>query len=80
MPELRNRGGCRVKFEAYCVCGGAMTGEVEPPTFGFESAFWHVHKGEGHGVATKEEARNARRRADRRERQELQRRGTQRPR
>ncbi len=57
---------------AACQCGATLTGTASTlgAAAGLAELFWTLHKGLGHGWATLRQARNARRRAERRLRRE----------
>ena len=56
-----------MKFAFYCRCGDTMVGEIEPAVLDLQEIFLAIHHGDGHGLVTRREAANARRRKDRRE-------------
>lgn len=53
-----------LKGSVYCQCGAAMRYNVSPREAARDllQVFASMHRGEGHGPATKEQARRARRR------------------
>lgn len=59
-----------MKLSRFCACGATLTGRVSPDSAArdLEAAFDAVHSDPGCGPATPEQARNARRRAERKAR------------
>ena len=51
------------QFQAFCLCGGTLTGDVWPPEHAEElGKLWRdMHKGEGHGPTSQSIARTIRR-------------------
>jgi len=57
------------RLRRYCLCGASLHGRAAPAGLhaALLTAWAGVHHGPGHGTATPAQARNARRRADRKE-------------
>lgn len=53
----------RTEFAFYCICGGAMTGEVDPEAMApeLERHFDAIHRGGGHARCDRETSHRARR-------------------
>ncbi len=56
-----------ITIERHCTCGGSIKAKSRPPApaEAIVAIFAEAHTGEGHGPASAQQARNARRREDR---------------